>query len=282
MSSFFKESSMNQSLVRAGLNSPLSPVKEKPQMRVATASPVLRATVSAVVLFAFVNLASAATLFTEDFSDNSPNPNMALGTGSGSPTTDFTGDFTITSGEGSRIYLGTTDTDYLGIDFVFEATVTMAADTSPWGYAFFGMGNRDATGGFGEPGNQNLLGALDPSGNLRSRDNGADGGTAAIAEALTSGTHRLRMTWDSTTQQGLFQVDVNFTGTFTSDYSVSVNGSDNGFTSLNSRLLLGGGNGISFDDISVAAVIVPEPASGLLGIVGAALSYGMLRRWRRK
>ncbi|MEO0017129.1 MAG: hypothetical protein RLZZ522_412 [Verrucomicrobiota bacterium] len=45
---------------------------------------------------------------------------MTLGTGFGSPTTTTIGEFRITSGENSRIYLGTNDTDYSTIDFTFD------------------------------------------------------------------------------------------------------------------------------------------------------------------
>ena len=64
--------------------------------------------------------AGAATFFTEDFSDTSPAPQLALGAGYVAPTTSFaSSDFTITSGDGSRIYLGTVDTDYANISFDF-------------------------------------------------------------------------------------------------------------------------------------------------------------------
>lgn len=224
---------------------------------------------------------NGATLFTEDFSDNSANPNMATGTGFGSPTTTTTGAFTITSGDGNRIYLGTNNADYSTIDFTFEADVFVPNLGSPWGIAFLGMGNRDAGGGFGEPlVGSNIMMALRgtddfPSGSLTSRDNGAFG--AAFSNiGLTATTHGMRMDWDATTMQATFLFDLGNDGTYDPALTFTRNGADNGFTASNSQLFLGGGNGLSFDNISVTAPI-PEPSAALLCGLGV---LGLLRRRR--
>jgi hypothetical protein len=221
---------------------------------------------------------NGAILFTEDFSDNSAAPNMAVGTGFGSPTTTTTGSFTITSGPNNRIYLGTNDTNYSTINFTFEADVFVPNLGSPWGIAFLGMGSRDAGGGFGEPSvGSNLMMALrgtddSASGSLTSRDNGV-AANAFFNIGLTATTHGMRMDWNATTQQATFLFDLGNDGTYDPGLTYVVNGADNGFTASNSQLVLGGGNGLSFDNISV----IPEPSAALLGGLGI---LGLLRRRR--
>ncbi|HEX7260675.1 MAG TPA: hypothetical protein VF258_02580, partial [Luteolibacter sp.] len=98
-----------------------------------------------LILLAGTTVLSAAAYFTEDFNGGAVGRNMALGTGFGNPTTTFADKrFTITSGDKSRIYLGTNDADYSTVNFVFQATVTVPAGKSPWAMAFIGMGNRNA------------------------------------------------------------------------------------------------------------------------------------------
>lgn len=225
---------------------------------------------------------NGAILFTEDFSDNSASPNMALGTGHGSPTTDFTGAFTITSGDGNRIYLGTNDADYSTIDFVFEADVTIPNLGSAWSIAFLGMGSPNANGAsYGEPTtNQNVISALRPDegdgGNLSSRDNGAFAGPHFSGIGLTTATQGMRMDWNATTKQATFLFDVGNDGTYDPALTFVVDGSDNGFTGSNSQLFVGGGNGTKFDNISVTSP-APEPSSALLCALGV-LAVGARRR----
>ena len=229
-----------------------------------------------------------ATLFTEDFSDNSASPNMALGTGHGSPTTTTTGNFTITSGSSSRIYLGTNDTNYSTIDFTFEADVTVpvAIFSNPWTIAFLGMGSPNADGAnYGEPlTGSNIVMALRGDdlgqvGNLTRRDNGvfsSPGVTPWQNIGLTAGTHGMRMDWNATTMLATFMFDLGNDGTYDSALTFTTVGSDNGFTASNSRLFVGGGNGLIFDNISVSAP-VPEPSAALLGAFGL---LGLVRRRR--
>ncbi len=226
--------------------------------------------------------AKGATFFTEDFSDNSASPNMALGTGYNSPTTDFTGAFTITSGDSNRIYLGTNDTDYSAVDFVFEADVTIPNLGSPWSIAFLGMGSSNANGGFyGEPTtNQNVITALRPDegdgGNLSSRDNGVFGGPHFSGIGLTTATQGMRMEWNATSKLATFLFDVGNDGTYDPALTFTVDGSNNGFTGSNSQLFVGGGNGTTFDNISITAP-VPEPTSALLCALGG-LALSVRRR----
>ncbi len=219
-----------------------------------------------------------ALLFTEDFSDNSAGPNLALGAGFGSPTTTTTGAFTITSGPSSRIYLGTNDTDYSSIDFSFEADVSVPNLNDPWSIAFLGMGSPDANGGFyGEPTtNQNIMMAVrNDEDKLISRDNSAIADQFSTV-GLTVGTHGMRMDWNATTKQATFMFDLGNDGTYDPARTFVLNGADNGFTASNSKLFLGGGNGLVFDNISVNGV--PEPSAALLGCFVGVL--GLLRRRR--
>lgn len=231
-----------------------------------------------------------AMSFTEDFSDNSASPNMVLGTGFGSPTTSMVGAFTITSGSGSRIYLGTNDTDYSLQDFSFEADVTVPNTSSPWSIAFLGMGNSTADSGFfGEPtgsgSNPNLVMVLrndesvgsPPSfGNLQSRYNGVVGTPAFTGLGLTAGsTYGLRMEWSASSKTATYLFDATNNGVYTdpADKSYSSGAANNLFNATNSRLFLGGGEGLVFDNI----VVVPEPSAALLGGLGV---LGLLRRRR--
>ena len=249
----------------------------------------LQFSLALAVMAALTAPAWAATNFTEDFSDNSATPNMALRTAFGSPVTDFTGDFSISGApDSNRVYLGTNDTDYSTIDFTFEATVTMSGADNPWAGAFMGMGSPNASAGNnGEPSNPKvavqLLPLSPPGGSadqIQSRDLNVSF-THDSSSNIQTGTHRLRMTWDATTQMATFDVDKNYTGTFGSDVSFTLDGSNNGFTSSNSALFIGGGSGnaaaeLTIDDISV----VPEPSSMLLLLAGTAMLVGCRSRHR--
>jgi hypothetical protein len=218
-----------------------------------------------------------AALFTEDFSSNTTGPNMTAGTGFGSPTTTTTGNFTITSGESSRIYLGTNDVDYSSIDFTFRADVTAPNYLSPWSIIFLGMGSSTpVAGSYGEPltGSNLMMALRGDEQNFGTRNNGVFG-TLPPAIGLTATTHGIKMDWNVVSQSATFGYDAENDGDYTgpNDKIVSLTGS--GFTSTNSQLFLGGGNGLIFDNISVTSV--PEPSAALLG----ALCVLCLARRRR-
>ena len=227
---------------------------------------------------------NGATLFTEDFSSNTVGPNLTVGSPHGAATTSFaSSNFTITSGAGPRIYLGTNNSDYNTIDFVFMATVTLPTDASANSMPFFGMGTATPTGGYGEPlTNQWLLmGYRADDKQFQERNNAGTNGpisTAFVVEPLAGGTHGMRMEWNANTQNAIFTFDAGNDGIYNGplDFTFTRDATANGFTSTTSQLFVGGGNGLVFDNISVTAPI-PEPSIALLGGLGV---LGLLRRRR--
>ena len=200
--------------------------------------------------------------FTEDFSDDSPAPWMLLGPPYGAVTTDFSGSFTITSGEKKRIYLGTINAGYWRRNFIFEATVTVPLNGSAWGYPFFGMGSIvPVAGNYGEPSDPRLLmfaNTKSTASQLQLKDNGATSSVYTGLGKLDEATHRMRMEWNAGSRIATFCFDRNNDGDgVVWDWKFTANGADNGFDVTNSQLLLGGGEGLSFDDIVVIAL--PEP-----------------------
>jgi hypothetical protein len=208
-----------------------------------------------------------AALFTEDFLSNTTGPNMTAGTGFGSPTTTTTGNFTITSGESSRIYLGTNDVDYSSIDFTFRADVTAPNYLNDWSIIFLGMGSSTPVAGtYGEPltGSNLMMALRGGDQTFGARNNGVSSSLPALG--LTATTHGIKMDWNAVSQSATFGYDAENDGDYTgpNDKTYSLTGS--GFTSTNSQLFLGGGNGLIFDNISVTSV--PEPSAALLGALG--------------
>jgi MYXO-CTERM domain-containing protein len=232
-----------------------------------------------------------ALSFTEDFSSNTAGPNMTLGTpftnpGSTGPvTTSFTGAFQVTSGDGNRIYLGTNDTDYSTVDFSFEADATIINRTA-WSMAFLGMGDTVPSTVVQVPGepsgnSPNVMMVLRPdegTGQLQTRNDGsvAVQGLADLGMPFTSPTtFGMRMNWNATTKVATFLFDQTNDGTYESSRTQTITRTDTGFNGANSRLFVGGGAGLSFDNIVINAV--PEPSAALLGGLGA---LALLRRRR--
>ena len=114
------------------------------------------------LLFLGLLLPLQAQNITEDFSDDSPEPYFEIGSGSGTPTYSFNDAFTITSGNGSRIYLSTKATDYALYDFEMTADVVMT--NTDWSATFFGFCDPvNSTAHYGEPiGLPQLLLKLEP------------------------------------------------------------------------------------------------------------------------
>ncbi|MEN9975089.1 MAG: hypothetical protein RLZZ282_1095 [Verrucomicrobiota bacterium] len=225
----------------------------------------------------------AATSFTENFSDNSANPNMALGTNPMNATTSFAGsNFTITSSGGARIFLGTNDKDFQATDFVFTATVTLPNNLSADSMPFFGMGTpTPVVGSYGEPlTNQYLLmGYRADDRKFQVRSNSGFSGEfnpAFGVDPLANGTHKMIMQWTALTQTAVFTFDAYNDGVTNgiNDYTFTRDATLNGFTNTASQLIVGGANGLIFDNITVS---VPEPSAALLGGLGL---LALMRRRR--
>ena len=73
----------------------------------------------------------------------------------------------------------------------------------------------------------------------------------------------MRMEWNAASAQATFLFDTNNdNGPGLYDFSYTRSVLPSTFNSTNSRLFIGGGNGLSFDNIIVT---VPEPSAALLG-----------------
>jgi hypothetical protein len=217
---------------------------------------------------------SPELLLEADFLNNSAGPGLELGSGYGSPSVDYEGDFSITSGINSRIYLATTESDYSRKSFVFEADVAMPNNNNAWSSAFFGMGTPEPNPArYGEPGSPNALLVLRPdTGRLESRCNGATK-TEAFDGGISNNNHRLRMIFDCVTQIAQFEVDIGDDGTI--DHSFEIDVSANGFDSSNAQLIFGGGNGVSFDNISITLYTLDDLALSIVGFDGSCLSISV-------
>ncbi len=247
----------------------------------------MKPTTFSIYLAAIISLSglsNGATFFTENFSSTTAGPNLTLGSAFGSATTSFAAsNFTITSGGGPRIYLGTNDTDYNTLDFVFTTTVTLPNNTSANSMPFFGMGTATPTGTYGEPlTNQWLLMGYRPDDRQFQERNNAGAntgiGTPFSVDPLAGGTHGMRMEWTASTKTAIFTFDAGNDGIYNgpNDFTFTRNATANGFTPTASQLFLGGGNGLIFDNISITSP-VPEPSVALLGGLGI---LGLLRRRR--
>jgi hypothetical protein len=249
-------------------------------MRLQVIAMTIARSISAIVLAAALSAAnvSANTMFTEDFSDQTCGSNMMLGPAAGSPSVSYSNyDFTIT-GQGSRIYLGTNDTDYAKADFDFWAT-TIVPDTGRSGSSpFFGMGSTTPDGAYwDEPGSPRLTVMIQAgTGYYVTADDYVNAATAVSGSVAA--TYRLHMHWNATTKQASFEIDKDYNGTFSADYTTTLDGSNNAFTTSNAKLLIGGGDGVSFDNVVVTQT--PEPGTiallvnGLLGLLAYA--------WRKR
>jgi MYXO-CTERM domain-containing protein len=224
---------------------------------------------------------NGATTFTEDFSSNTAGPNMTLGAPWSTAAASFTGS-NFASVNTKRIYLGTNDKNYNTVDFLFTTTVTLPSSTSADGMPFFGMGTPEPVATYGEPlTNQWLLmGYRADDKQFQERNNAGTNGAISTAfgvDPLAGGTHGMRMEWTASTKTAIFTFDALNDGIYNgvNDFTFTRNATANGFTSTTSQLIVGGANGLVFDNISVT--VVPEPSAALLGGLGV---LGLLRRRR--
>jgi hypothetical protein len=172
--------------------------------------------------------------------------------------------FPATTGD-DRTYLRTVNGDFYGKDFVAE--VTVVTDSIAW----FGMGDGSRNPAFYmEPSIPSINLRMHPSWLVGGRVDAGDNVQDPYGNLNTfgypgSGTHRLRLTWDSTSKTAVFEVHQNYTGgpfvaTLTSG---AVGGADNGFTAANCHVFFGGAGGIQFDDFRVTYAGGTQPDTSL-------------------
>lgn len=240
----------------------------------------------------------AATLFTSDLSSVSPLLELsdtdgtgANGTTSNAVTYSASGvTFSSASGNDSRNYIRTVDTDYGTGNFIAEVT---------WdglGVAFVGFGGGNV-GTFGTP-DWDVADSIWQGGISGSSASGAIQGTNigrfdanidSLSSPITGEANpvRLRIVYDNTGNTIQFLADNDFNGTFSADgqtglIDLSTIGGANYFTEPGdeTRFFFGGGSfgtsGATFSDFSVTAV--PEPSSSLLLLLGAFSLLNMRNR----
>ena len=170
----------------------------------------------ASVVVLVCSAAHAATFFDEDFNTLAglPGPNLEQALG-GSAATFSSSNATFPGGSGAdRSYLRTVDDDYNTVDFIAEVTVTVNSTAS--GIIFFGFGQGDRLSSASqEPRSGShifMSGYPDDfaAGRFGLVDNDID--TQYDADHVGTGTHRLRMTWDSTLEQLTLEIHQDYAG----------------------------------------------------------------------
>ena len=112
-------------------------------------------------------------------------------------------------------------------------------------------------------------------------------GDTLVTGGLDPGTHRFRMTYTESNGFLLGEIDKDYAGgpfvadAVSSNFPIATNSlrSPNGWTkgllSEPSRIFIGGDDGATFRDLSIT--VVPEPAAGLLGLMGMLWMAGCRR-----
>jgi hypothetical protein len=224
-------------------------------------------------LLSLCSFVSAATMFSENFDGGTIGGNLQQ------MDTDGTG-LIVENGSvhgqwGYRRYVATVDTNYNDSDWVFDIDINAQHTESGEGIAFIGFGSagRD-TGFYDVPTSDNTYLQL-----------GEGGGGGAINFSSPSGTE---FNWSLLGGNGMkhvkvtksgnsltFEVDTNYTGTFSSDWAKTfdITGTWHTYNDTNSRLFFGTySNGTYFDNVS----IVPEPFT--LAFLGIGSLFAIRRR----
>ena len=162
-------------------------------------------------------------------------------------------------GDSGRVFLRSIDDDFNSTHFVLEVTVTLTTGFSGAGAAFIGLGRGAPLGLFyNEPrdGPHLFLRIFaDDSPWLGSTTvvDDADEVFSSATGVAGTGTHRVRLIWNATTEEASFQIHRNYSsGSFVASTTIGpYNGSDNGFNAADSRIFFGSASGVTFDDLSV-------------------------------
>lgn len=248
---------------------------------------------------ALSNSTRAAMTFAEDFSSLARGPNLVV-TGGSETTIDYSGGtakFTGAMSSGStRAYLGTDLTFDLAVAFTAEIDVSVPDGSTGNGLAFFGFGTGqrgdssvvDGAPSYYEPSTGptaylallpsdfgNGVGSMIASADLNSS---ILSGTSLVIPGsgpVGSGNHKLQMIYNGA---GFLQFAYKKEGaTGPGDPWVvasTIDISDNGFTNFNGRVFFGGSGDVTFDNLSVTGVLVPEPSiASLFAIVSCAALF---------
>jgi hypothetical protein len=193
------------------------------------------------------------------------------------------------AGDDGRSYQRTIDSNYAMNSFVAEITFSVTSDDQQ---VFFGLGTGDAAL-FGTPDWSTQFSsasfwpelANDKIVRFRTANDMNVFADTTVA-GLGAGTHRLRMTFNSTNNQLLGEIDMNYGGgPFAADpvgsnFPIVVSslfGAD-GWPSEPSRIFFGGDDGATFRDLSVR--VIPEPAGMMLAAIAVAGLAGRASRRR--
>ena len=203
--------------------------------------------------------------YTHDFSSLDTGNYMRVGPQAGSPAgLTFAGsEARWTSTGNDRSYIRTIKEDFYNTSGTFEVTAYVPNNNSS-SAPFVGLGS-GVPGSFFEEPEYPLLGisyrTSAQQARIYDKVPGDDGFFDASLPSNPNGPVtnpigspiRFRITWNAVTKTALMQVDGQYNGTFSSDYSFTVNGADNGFTNSNFRFYFGGGDGVRFDDVRVTS-----------------------------
>jgi hypothetical protein len=193
----------------------------------------------------------------------------------------------LSTGDSGRNYMRTVASDYATASFVAEMTFTASTNDQA---IFIGLGSGD-TALYGTPDWSTQLSSASfwPEVNnakfvrFRTANDVNSFGDTGVA-TLTPGTHRFRMTFNSSNNQLLAEVDTHYAGgPFVADPSVSnfpivlssLFAAD-GWPTEPSRIFFGGDDGAVFRDLSIT--VVPEPAAASLVALAALAIGGSIRR----
>jgi|SRR3972149_2856926 len=185
----------------------------------------------------------------------------------------------LIAGDGGRTYVRTLQSDFATTSFVAEITFETSNDDQQ---VFFGLGAGD-TALFGTPDWSTQFSSAsfwpevvnDKFVRFRTQNDVNSFGDTLVP-GLDNGTHRFRMTFDAATKFLTGEIDINYAGgpfaadTVMSNFPIATSSlfAADGWPSEPSRVFFGGDDGTVFRDLAIT--VVPEPAAGLLMLLGVA------------
>jgi hypothetical protein len=197
----------------------------------------------------------------------------------------------VTPGDGGRNYMRTNLRRYArSLGFVAEITFETTTDDQA---VFIGLG-AGQTALFGTPDWSTLFSSAsfwpETANNkfvrFRTQNDINSFGDTGVA-GFDPGTHRFRMTFDSSTNQLLGAIDINYAGgpfvadAMTTNFPIVLTSlyAPDGWPLEPSRIFFGGDDGATFRDLSIT--VIPEPCSWLLILLGCAAIVGQRLRRNR-